>query len=65
MNSQILKMSPFNNVFIFIFIFVVLGLIQPKIGGSYFTLLIIVYIFLSLISGYILTWFYKMVHGTN
>ena len=47
------------------FLFIVLGLIQPKNGGSYFTLLVMVYIFLSLISGYISARFYKMVHGTN
>ena len=47
------------------FLFVVLGLIQPKNGGSYFTLLVMVYIFLSLISGYISARFYKMIHGTN
>ena len=47
------------------FLFVVLGLIQPKNGGSYFTLLVMVYIFLSLISGYISARFYKMVHGIN
>ena len=47
------------------FLFVVLGLIQPKSGGSYFTLLVMVYIFLSLISGYISARFYKMVHGIH
>ena len=47
------------------FLFVVLGLIQPKNGGAYFTLLVMVYIFLSLISGYISARFYKMIHGTN
>ena len=45
--------------------FVVLGIIQPKSGGSYFTLLAMVYIFLSLISGYGSARFYKMVHGLN
>ena len=45
--------------------FVVLGIIQPKSGGSYFTLLAMVYIFLSLISGYASARFYKMVHGLN
>ena len=45
--------------------FVVLGIIQPKSGGSYFTLLAMVYIFLSLISGYASSRFYKMVHGLN
>jgi transmembrane 9 superfamily protein 2/4 len=45
--------------------FVVLGIIQPKSGGSYFTLLAMVYIFLSLISGYSSARFYKMVHGLN
>ena len=45
--------------------FVVLGIIQPKSGGSYFTLLAMVYIFLSLISGYTSARFYKMVHGLN
>ena len=47
------------------FSFVVLGIIQPKSGGSYFTLLVMVYIFLSLISGYSSARFYKMVHGLN
>jgi len=45
--------------------FVVLGIIKPKSGGSYFTLLAMVYIFLSLISGYASARFYKMVHGLN
>ena len=45
--------------------FVVFGIIQPKSGGSYFTLLAMVYIFLSLISGYSSARFYKTVHGLN
>ena len=43
--------------------FVSLGIIQPKNGGAYFILLVTVYIFLSLISGYFSARFYKMVHG--
>ena len=46
-------------------LFVSLGIIRPKSGGSYFTLLVMVYIFLSLISGYYSARFYKMVHGLN
>jgi len=46
-------------------LFVSLGIIHPKSGGSYFTLLVMVYIFLSLISGYYSSRFYKMVHGLN
>ena len=46
-------------------IFIILGIIQPKNGGSYFTLLAMVYIFLGLISGYISSRFYKMIHGFN
>ena len=42
-----------------------LGIIHPKSGGSYFTLLVMVYIFLSLLSGYFSSRFYKMVHGLN
>ena len=44
-------------------LFVSLGIINPKNGGSYFILLVTVYIFLSLISGYYSARFYKMVHG--
>ena len=46
-------------------LFVSLGIIRPKSGGSYFTLLVMVYIFLSLISGYFSARFYKNVHGLN
>ena len=46
-------------------LFVALGIIRPKSGGSYFTLLVMVYIFLSLLSGYFSAKFYKMVHGLN
>ena len=46
-------------------LFVSLGIIHPKSGGSYFTLLVMVYIFLSLLSGYFSSRFYKMVHGLN
>ena len=46
-------------------LFVALGIIRPKSGGSYFTLLVMVYIFLSLLSGYFSARFYKMVHGLN
>ena len=46
-------------------LFVSLGIIQPKNGGSYFSLLVMVYIFLSLLSGYFSARFYKMVHGLN
>ena len=46
-------------------LFVSLGIIHPKSGGSYFTLLVMVYIFLSLLSGYYSARFYKMVHGLN
>ena len=42
-----------------------LGVVYPKNGGSYFILLVTVYIFLSLLSGYISALFYKMVHGLN
>ena len=45
--------------------FIIMRIIKPKNGGSYFTLLAMVYIFLSLISGYISSRFYKMVHGLN
>ena len=44
-------------------LFVSLGIINPKNGGSYFILLVQVYIFLSLVSGYYSALFYKMVHG--
>ena len=46
-------------------LFVSFGIIRPKSGGSYFTLLVMVYIFLSLLSGYFSARFYKMVHGLN
>ena len=46
-------------------LFVAMGIIRPKSGGSYFTLLVMVYIFLSLLSGYYSARFYKMVHGLN
>ena len=46
-------------------LFVSLGIIRPKSGGSYFTLLVMVYIFLSLLSGYFSARFYKNVHGLN
>ena len=46
-------------------LFVSLGMIRPKSGGSYFTLLVMVYIFLSLLSGYCSSRFYKMIHGLN
>ena len=46
-------------------LFVAMGIIHPKSGGSYFTLLVMVYIFLSLLSGYYSARFYKMVHGLN
>ena len=46
-------------------LFVSLGIIRPKSGGAYFTLLVMVYIFLSLLSGYFSARFYKMVHGLN
>ena len=46
-------------------LFVSLGIIRPKSGGSYFTLLVMVYIFLSLLSGYFSARFFKMVHGLN
>ena len=42
-----------------------LGIVYPKNGGSYFILLITVYIFLSLVSGYFSARFYKMIHGLN
>ena len=48
---------------IYSLLFVSLGIINPKNGGSYFILLVTVYIFLSLISGYYSARFYKMVHG--
>ena len=46
-------------------LFVSLGIIRPKNGGSFFSLLVMVYIFLSLLSGYFSARFYKMVHGLN
>ena len=46
-------------------LFVSLGIIRPKSGGSYFTLLVMVYIFLSLLSVYFSARFFKMVHGLN
>jgi len=46
-------------------LFVSMGIIHPKSGGSYFTLLVMVYIFLGLLSGYYSARFYKMFHGLN
>lgn len=51
------------SMILYVLLFVSLGILQPRNGGSYFTLMVMVYIFLSILSGYFSARFYKLVHG--
>ena len=46
-------------------LFVSLGLLRPRNGGSYFTIMVTMYVLLNILSGYSSSKFYKMVNGKN
>ena len=55
-------------LFIMIFyslFFVRLGLLRPRNGGSYLTIMVMIYVFLGILSGYSTSRFYKMLNGKN
>ena len=43
--------------------FINIGLLRPRNGGSYFAIMVLMYIFLGIVSGYTSSLFYNMVHG--
>ena len=45
--------------------FINIGLLRPRNGGSYFSIMTMLYIFLGIISGYSTSRFYKMLKGRN
>ena len=45
--------------------FVNIGLLRPRNGGSYFSIMVMIFIFLGIISGYSTSRFYKMLKGKN
>jgi len=45
--------------------FIRIGLLRPRNGGSYLTIMVMMYVFLGIISGYSTSRFYKMLNGKN
>ena len=46
-------------------LFISIGLLRPRNGGSYFTIMVMMYILFSILSGYSSATFYKMLNGRN
>ena len=69
-NSEMLSGLLGNGIQLFIMIFysllfISMGILRPRNGGSYFVIMLMMYVFLGLISGYISSRFYKMVNRKN
>lgn len=69
-NSELLSALFGNGIQLFIMLFysllfISIGLLRPRNGGSYFLIMLMIYIFLSLFSGYCSSRFYKMIHRRN
>ena len=69
-SSELLSGLLGNGIQLFIMIFysllfVSMGILRPRNGGSYFIIMTMMYVFLGIISGYISSRFYKMVNRKN